>query len=80
MTEVLHDSDCAQHNEPAYPNGPCDCSAGNDYQLKHSVGVILKDLHAFARATGAPPGASSQRPRSVIGPLLWSLINLEYSL
>lgn len=23
---VLHDSDCAQHNEPAYRNGPCDCS------------------------------------------------------
>ena len=20
-----HDSDCATHNEPAYPNGPCDC-------------------------------------------------------
>jgi len=27
MTEIdLHDSDCATHNEPAYPNGPCDCS------------------------------------------------------
>jgi len=26
-TEIQHDSDCAQHNEPAYPNGPCDCSA-----------------------------------------------------
>ncbi|GEM_PF-5856083 len=24
--QVLHDSDCALHNEPAYPNGPCDCS------------------------------------------------------
>ena len=20
-----HASDCAVHNEPAYPNGPCDC-------------------------------------------------------
>ncbi|KKL85552.1 hypothetical protein LCGC14_1953590 [marine sediment metagenome] len=20
-----HDSDCATHNEPAYPNGECDC-------------------------------------------------------
>lgn len=20
-----HDSDCATHNMPAYPNGPCDC-------------------------------------------------------
>lgn len=24
-TEPLHASDCAIHNEPAYPNGPCDC-------------------------------------------------------
>lgn len=22
-----HASDCAVHNEPAYPNGPCDCGA-----------------------------------------------------
>jgi hypothetical protein len=21
-----HDSDCATHREPAYPNGPCDCT------------------------------------------------------
>ncbi|MBI1316387.1 hypothetical protein GC167_05945 [bacterium] len=21
----IHDSDCATHNEPAFPNGPCDC-------------------------------------------------------
>lgn len=27
MATILHDSDCAQHNEPAYPNGPCDCGA-----------------------------------------------------
>jgi hypothetical protein len=25
-----HDSDCAVHNEPAYPAGPCDCG----YQAK----------------------------------------------
>lgn len=23
----LHDSDCAMHNAPAYPAGPCDCGA-----------------------------------------------------
>ena len=23
--EVLHRSDCAVHNAPAYPPGPCDC-------------------------------------------------------
>lgn len=26
-TKPIHDSDCSTHNEPAYPNGPCDCSA-----------------------------------------------------
>lgn len=25
-----HDSDCATHNAPAYPNGPCDCSKRGD--------------------------------------------------
>ena len=25
--KIIHDSDCAVHNEPAYPNGPCDCGA-----------------------------------------------------
>lgn len=24
-TEILHQSDCSLHNEPAYPNGKCDC-------------------------------------------------------
>jgi hypothetical protein len=23
--EVKHDSDCAVHNEPAYPKGKCNC-------------------------------------------------------
>ena len=26
-SEVTHWSDCAVHNEPAYPNGPCNCGA-----------------------------------------------------
>lgn len=26
-TGVQHASDCAVHNEPAHPNGPCDCGA-----------------------------------------------------
>ncbi len=25
MTDIEHWSDCAVHNEPAYPAGPCDC-------------------------------------------------------
>lgn len=27
MVTILHDSDCAVHNMPASPNGPCDCGA-----------------------------------------------------
>lgn len=27
MTHHQHKSDCARHNMPAYPNGPCDCGA-----------------------------------------------------
>ncbi len=27
MATILHDSDCAVHNEPAYPNGLCNCGA-----------------------------------------------------
>ena len=26
-----HDSDCAVHNEPAYPAGPCDCKPPQGY-------------------------------------------------
>jgi hypothetical protein len=26
MHDPAHDSDCASHNSPAYPNGLCDCS------------------------------------------------------
>lgn len=25
LREQLHASDCAMHNAPAYPAGPCDC-------------------------------------------------------
>lgn len=25
--KIQHDSDCAVHNGPAYPAGPCDCGA-----------------------------------------------------
>lgn len=28
MTTDSHDSDCATHNAPAYPSGPCDCATG----------------------------------------------------
>lgn len=40
MATVLHDSDCAQHNEPAYPNGPCDCGADKLVSLKDVLELI----------------------------------------
>lgn len=27
LNRIQHNSDCAVHNEPAYPAGPCDCGA-----------------------------------------------------
>jgi hypothetical protein len=29
-----HWSDCAVYNEPAYPNGPCDCGVDETPELK----------------------------------------------
>jgi len=34
-----HASDCALHNEPASPNGPCDCMSLQD--LAHALGSVL---------------------------------------
>jgi hypothetical protein len=45
---VRHASDCAVHNEPAMPNGPCDCGAAAADQAR-----TAKLLDAFARALAA---------------------------
>jgi hypothetical protein len=34
-----HDSDCAVHNEPAYPAGSCDCTYRNTHNLPKSAVV-----------------------------------------
>lgn len=39
----VHDSDCSQHNEPAYPNEPCDCSASGKVVLRVSDVVQTTD-------------------------------------
>ena len=38
MVTVLHDSDCAVHNEPALPKGDCDCGADALARLSHTPG------------------------------------------
>jgi hypothetical protein len=35
--ETIHTSDCATHNEPAYPNGPCDCGASQPAESKRAA-------------------------------------------
>lgn len=31
---IQHDSDCAVHNDPALPPGPCDCGAQAKYERR----------------------------------------------
>lgn len=38
--EVGHDSDCSVHNEPAYPNGPCDCEYAQRVHIKHLESLL----------------------------------------
>ena len=35
--EPAHYSDCAVHNEPAYPNGPCDCRKTSPQEEKEAL-------------------------------------------
>lgn len=57
-----HDSDCATFNAPAYPAGPCDCSAGENVnerrpetfeELRERIQYIMR----LSRACGREPGA-----------------------
>jgi len=43
---ILHDSDCAVHNMPAYPNGPCDCSVSKSHPAD-LVGLLREAREAF---------------------------------
>lgn len=38
--EIEHSSDCAVHNEPAFPAGPCDCRPGKlAREIEHQRGI-----------------------------------------
>jgi hypothetical protein len=54
---VPHDSDCAVHNEPATPNGDCDCR-GESLRDKE---VILFALDFYAYARGGTAGAEEAK-------------------
>jgi hypothetical protein len=63
--EVIHASDCAVHNEPAMPNGPCDCGVDEVLTLRHALnsavqymrdaGAFLEDFPVITRALKSPP-------------------------
>lgn len=46
--DAVHDSDCALHNMPAYPNGECDCSAKD----KKEYPLIPSDKRHFVMLRG----------------------------
>lgn len=44
--ELKHDSDCATHNMPAYPNGPCNCSVSQHW--RNILADLLDNLGTMA--------------------------------
>jgi hypothetical protein len=56
-----HDSDCATHNEPAYPNGPCNCSLGAEAPL------TLTTSPPSPPEGPQPPQAAEAAPASPVG-------------
>ena len=49
---ILHASDCAAHNGPAYPNGPCDCGVeqptNNEKQTAQPDRYLVELLHSVS--------------------------------
>jgi len=45
----IHESDCAVHNEPAYPKGKCDCGAegGNMSKIEKVKKIIDENTHTI---------------------------------
>lgn len=61
IAPVEHASDCAVHNEPAYPAGPCDC----ERQLtRDDEQMFAEALIASSKQATSPP-----HPRVLLGAL-----------
>lgn len=56
-----HDSDCATHNMPAYPNGPCNCSLSNTTNLTQDQRKAL----AICRKSGRVSVSEVQRKMAI---------------
>lgn len=48
---IDHASDCAVHNEPAYPNGKCDCGATGSTAKPVSFAGLKLSRYAYSAAT-----------------------------
>lgn len=49
IATIIHDSDCAKHNMPAYPNGPCDCGAEVAAKLRYLSSPDAERMSDFER-------------------------------
>lgn len=65
-----HASDCAIHNEPAYPAGPCDCGADLSPADCRALLPVLAIMNARERFDGLPHPTPEQSPDTPFGRLL----------
>jgi hypothetical protein len=63
-----HDSDCATHNMPAYPNGPCNCTKSE--AVTDSCGCVFCDLDLVAHARPAWDVGAEFYHKTLHGPVL----------
>lgn len=71
-TEIIHDSDCAVHNEPALPAGPCDCEAGRLAKMCEGMTAHESEIARswdVLEGFGFPPEASGWPLQEVVGRL-----------
>ncbi|HEM8998811.1 TPA: glucosaminidase domain-containing protein [Burkholderia cenocepacia] len=57
--EVTHASDCAVHNEPAYPNGPCNCGAVSPKAPEATIAPVVPVPVAAPPRPAAPADIST---------------------
>jgi hypothetical protein len=50
--DVMHLSDCAVHNAPALPVGPCDCGAAVFEALLEQAGYCIVPISSVSKEEG----------------------------
>ena len=72
--KTAHDSDCAVHNEPAYPAGPCDCGVERAYphapkEQPASAAVRVQIIRTLREMVSSyPPGEIADRILPLLAP------------